>query len=207
MSKKINKITDVQPQRQNANQHTPRGMGLLEDSIQQDGWIGAITVAADGETFDGSARVEVGAGAGFDEAIVVESDGSRPVIVKRTDIATATDPKAKRLGVAANRIAQIDLDWDASVLADLAEQGIELPGWNADELAQEISDALAQGQSELPAFAPELHPSSADGIMTPADFEKAKAKLRDQIHKEVRQRPLNCPHCGGEFYLNEDALK
>lgn len=49
----------IRPQRKNANRHTPRGMGLLEGSIEQDGWIGAITTAADGETFDGSARVEV----------------------------------------------------------------------------------------------------------------------------------------------------
>ena len=32
----------------------PRGLSALEQSIQADGWIGAITVAADGETFDGS---------------------------------------------------------------------------------------------------------------------------------------------------------
>ena len=37
------------PQRRNANRHTQRGLRLLEDSIQRDGWIGGITVAADGE--------------------------------------------------------------------------------------------------------------------------------------------------------------
>ena len=48
----------IRPQRKNANRHTQRGMQALERSLDQDGWIGAITVAADGETFDGSARVE-----------------------------------------------------------------------------------------------------------------------------------------------------
>lgn len=52
-------MTKIRPQKKNANRHTQRGMGMLEGSIQQDGWIGAITTAADGETFDGSARVEV----------------------------------------------------------------------------------------------------------------------------------------------------
>lgn len=55
------KVTDFQPQRHNTNRHTQRGMNALEKSIEKDGWIGAITVAADGETFDGSARIEVGA--------------------------------------------------------------------------------------------------------------------------------------------------
>ncbi len=45
-------------------------MAQLEKSIQSDGWIGAITIAADGETFDGSARIEVGASTGFDDALV-----------------------------------------------------------------------------------------------------------------------------------------
>lgn len=46
---------EIRPQRRNANRHTERGMAALEQSIDQDGWIGAITVAADGETFGGSA--------------------------------------------------------------------------------------------------------------------------------------------------------
>ncbi len=204
MSKTINKITDVQPQAQNANKHTQRGLGLLEDSIQKDGWIGAITVAADGETFDGSARVEVGAGAGFEEAIVVESDGSKPVIVKRVDIATADDPRAKRLGIAANRIAQIDLNWDPDVLKANALEGVEIGDlWNDAEMQAEIERAAR----EVQAFIPHLNPSSADALLTTeADFEKAKEKLREQIHREVKQRPLNCPHCGQQFYLNEDAF-
>src|SRR5436853_7210380 len=93
-----NKLSALRPQRRNANKHTLRGLCLLERSIQEDGWIGAITVAADRETFDGSARIEVGAQAGFDDAIVVESDGSKPVVVKRVDIPTTDDPRAVRLG-------------------------------------------------------------------------------------------------------------
>src|SRR6476659_3198498 len=102
MIKKLNRITDVRPQARNLNRHTARGLGALEKSIQADGWIGAITVAADGETFDWSARIETGAAAGFDDAIVVRSDGSKPVIHIREDIATADDPRAVRLSVAAN---------------------------------------------------------------------------------------------------------
>lgn len=122
MAKKIEKLTDVLPQRANANRHTARGMGLLEASIQKDGWIGAITVAADGETFDGSARIETGNASGFAdvEPIIVRSRGDRPIIHIREDIATADDPRAKRLGIAANRIAQVNLEWEPDVLAELA---------------------------------------------------------------------------------------
>lgn len=127
----------ITPQRRNANRHTQRGMGLLEGSIEKDGWIGAVTVAADGETFDGSARVEVTERMGMlDDPIVVDVDGSRPVVVRRTDIPNADDPRAKRLGVAANRVGQLNLEWEPDVLAELADE-YKLDGlFRADELAE-----------------------------------------------------------------------
>ena len=129
----------IRPQRKNANRHTQRGMGMLEGSIQRDGWIGAITVAADGETFDGSARVEVvGANGMLDDAIVIDIDGTKPVVLRRTDIPSVDDPRAKRLGVAANRVAQLNLEWEPDVLAELvADQDVDLGAYFfADELAE-----------------------------------------------------------------------
>lgn len=136
------KLGDFRTQRRNANKHTPRGLGMLEKSVKTDGWIGAMTVAADGETFDGSARLEVLAGAMPEaEPIVVDSDGTRPVVVRRTDIATADDPRAVRLGLGANRIAQVDLEFDAAVLADLSPVVDLSQFWSADELAELMPDA------------------------------------------------------------------
>lgn len=109
----------VRPQRKNLNKHTERGTKELASSIQRDGWIGAVTVAADDETFDGSNRIKVG-GEAFDNPIVVESDGTRPVVVKRVDIPTADDPKAQRLGFTANQIQAMDYDPDAALLRELA---------------------------------------------------------------------------------------
>lgn len=144
------KLSNFRTQRLNANKHTPRGLGLLADSIEQDGWIGAMTVAADGETFDGSARLEVLADAmPSAEPIVVDSDGTRPVIVRRTDIPTTDDPRAKRLGLGANRIAQVDLDWDADALAALAGDVDLSKLWNKDELA-ELLKGMGGNEAEDP---------------------------------------------------------
>lgn len=46
----MKKISDFQPQRQNANKHTPRGQGMLQNTIRNHGWIGAITTTADDES-------------------------------------------------------------------------------------------------------------------------------------------------------------
>ena len=118
------KISDFRPQQRNANRHTQRGLGMLDKSMADNGFIGAMTSAADGEIFDGSARLETA----YDrfgeevEPIVVDADGTRPIIVRRVDIPSASDPKAKKLAIAANRIAQVDLDWDPEVLAAVNEE-------------------------------------------------------------------------------------
>ena len=123
MSKKSEKLANYRPQARNANKHNQRGMGLLQKSIETDGFIGAMTAAADGEIIAGSARLEKSAEVfGVDaEPIVIEADGSRPIIVKRTDLPSADDPRAKRLAIADNRVQEVDLTWDAEVLQGLAE--------------------------------------------------------------------------------------
>lgn len=75
-------MTDLarfRPQRRNANKHTQRGLGMLDRAMSEDGYVAPITVAADGETIDGSARLERAAErfAGV-EPLVVEHDGTRP---------------------------------------------------------------------------------------------------------------------------------
>ena len=124
MGKAKVKISDFRPQRQNANRHTQRGIGMLNKSMADHGFIGAMTSAADGEIFDGSARLETA----YDrfgeevEPIVIDADGTRPIIVRRTDIPSANDPRAKKLAIAANRIAQVDLDWDPELLKTIGEE-------------------------------------------------------------------------------------
>jgi DNA modification methylase len=152
--KRKHKISDFRPQRLNANKHTARGLGALDNSIAEGGWIGSITVANDNECFDGSARLEtVYTRFGEDvEPIVIESDGTRPVILKRTDIPNADDPRAKKLSILANRVAELDLSWDADLLAQLNDE-IDLSGLFTDDelngLLQQITeDAIGSPISE-----------------------------------------------------------
>ena len=128
MAKDKLKLSDFRSQSKNGNRHTVRGMGLLSHSIGKNGVIGAMTVAADYETFDGSATWETCVDTfGEDvEPIIVRSKGDRPIIHIREDIPTADDPRAKELGIAANRVAEVNLDYDLEVLAELHEEvGLE----------------------------------------------------------------------------------
>lgn len=170
MAKQITSLADCSPQKQNANRHTPRGMGMLDGSIGQDGWIGAVTVATNGETFDGSARVEIGAPQ-FPDAIVVHTDGSKPLIHVRDDIPTAKDPRAKRLGLAANRIASVNLDFDPIVLEELSQE-LDLSSlWSKNEWNEALENI-------------------ADFGIQPAESLTEK-----------KDKMTTCPECGYKFHL------
>lgn len=146
------KATDFRPQRHNANRHTLRGLKMLEDAMGRSGYVAPMTATADGEVIDGSARLEVAATV-FDgvEPLVVDHDGTRPVIMRRTDIPSADDPRAKRIALEANRIAAVDLEWDAELLAKFAaEEPATLAGlWDDAELADILFEAGDWGGADL----------------------------------------------------------
>ena len=145
------KLSDFQTQKININRHNPRGMGLLDHVMGKDGWISAITVANDGETFAGSARLETAIDRFGDDAepIVIDSDGTRPIIVRRIDIANADDPRAVRLGIADNRIHDVNAAYDAEILASIADEIDISDMFFDDELQKLISSETDDDDQEL----------------------------------------------------------
>jgi len=128
-------IAKFKPQTRNGNKHTQRGMGMLESSMRQYGYVSPMTAAADGEIIDGSARIETSANVFGDDAIVVHHDGTKPIIMVRDDIPSADTPEARAISMAANRIAQVNLDFDAEVILGDLNAGVDLEQfWRPDEL-------------------------------------------------------------------------
>jgi len=161
------KLDQFRPQETNTRIHPARSIGMLEQSIGEVGWMGAVTVAADGEAFDGSLRIETIATA-LDGAhpIVVDVDGTRPVIVRRTDIASADTPLARKASVWANRVAEVS-EWDKTVLTDWHTEGdIDLSAmWYTEELAGWDVDPVAVDDTplEFDTVEPDTMGADADG--------------------------------------------
>jgi len=143
-------ITDFKPQTKNANKHTSYGLRLLEKSVQGDGWLDAQTAAADGEIISGSARIELAAEKFADaEPIIVHSDGSRPVIVIRDDIPNAESARARRLSVAANKIAQVDFDPDWALLKEWGGEDEQIKKlFSDDEWTEGTGEEKPQADAE-----------------------------------------------------------
>lgn len=139
MSKRTLKDFKLDPA--NANQHSARGGGLMETSIEECGFGDSMVASSDGVILSGNQRAETCFGKDMTDAIIIESDGTRPVIHVRTDL-KAEDVKAKRLAILSNRVGEVNLSWDAQALAELATQGVELDDlWGAEELTALLTDA------------------------------------------------------------------
>ena len=128
-------ISDLKPDPKNARKHNPRNVGMVEHSIQRDGFGRSILVANDGTIIAGNATIEAAAAAGIENVVVVESDGRSVIAVKRTDVEPGS-PEFHKLALSDNRAAEL-AEWDADVLAALAEDGVDLDQfWFEDELAR-----------------------------------------------------------------------
>lgn len=152
-------IDGFRGQRRNANKHTQRGIGMLQRAMETSGYVAPMTAAADGEIIDGSARLDVVADV-FDgvDPLVIDHDGTRPIIMRRTDIPNADDPRAVRISLEANRIAAADLEWAPDVLAEMKADTPELLAglWTDAELeavTAQIADEADMWEG-MPEFAP-----------------------------------------------------
>ena len=117
MSKKV-KLSNIIPDDRNNNKHTAYGMDLLEKSVNKVGIIESITVSNDDKIISGNARHEV-IGKNFTkEALVIETDGTQPIIIKRTDIESDTK-KFYEASILANTTANKNIDFDYSQIKNI----------------------------------------------------------------------------------------
>jgi hypothetical protein len=134
MSKQIN-IKDYTPDDKNFNQHTLEGLELLEKSIEQIGIIEAITVSVDEKIITGNARREKMVKVLKDaEPIIIETDGKRPVVIKRTDIRSGT-AEFHKAALLANTTAKKNINLDTAMIQEVAVKEF---GIDAEEMGVEM---------------------------------------------------------------------
>lgn len=134
------KISELTPDPNNANQGTERGGYMVRRSLEKLGAGRSVLIDKNGILIAGNKTTEAAAELGLEDAIIVPTDGTKLVVVQRTDLDLATDAKAKELAIADNRTGEIGLAWDNAVLEELAQDVIlddwftpeEMAGWDID---------------------------------------------------------------------------
>ena len=133
--KDITKISDLIPDANNYNKGTEFGSGLIAKSIQKNGLGRSLLLDKNGKVIAGNKTLEGTVAAGFndEDIIVVKTDGTKLVVVQRTDLDLDTR-KGKEMALADNATAKANLAWDYEALgADFQSDELEAWGVFAEE--------------------------------------------------------------------------
>ena len=110
-TKDIKTLADLTPDGENFNKHTEFGTKLLEDSLRKFGAGRSILVDKDGNIIAGNSTAETAAAIGMDDVVVVQTDGTKLVVVQRTDLAL-NSKEGRELALADNMTALKGIDID-----------------------------------------------------------------------------------------------
>ena len=191
-TKDIKTLADLTPDGENFNKHTEFGSKLLEDSLRKFGAGRSVLVDKDGNIIAGNGVVETAAGIGMDDVVVVQTDGTKLVVVQRTDLELDT-PQGRELALADNMTALKGIDIDLEKVKehlgeDLAKAwGMEIPepqrtatedDFDPDKPVETVckkGDIWKLGNHRLMCG----DSTDAEGVALLMDGEKAKLLLTD----------------------------
>ncbi len=127
----IKKLADITPDDRNANKGTARGHKMIVNSIQTNGFGRSGLLDKNGKAIAGNKTTEASAEVfGVDvEPIIVQSDGTRPIYVQRTDLdLDDPDPNnaARRLAYQDNLTSHFSFELDADITMADIEAGFNL---------------------------------------------------------------------------------
>lgn len=120
MKAKSVKISELTPDNINANRGTQRGVSMLEKSLREYGAGRSVLVDKAGRIIAGNKTIEAAGSLGLENAVMVETDGTQVVVVKRTDL-DLDSPQGRGLAIADNRVSEVGLDWDLAALEEISE--------------------------------------------------------------------------------------
>jgi len=140
--KEITRISDLVPDKNNYNKGTEFGSGLIAKSIQKNGLGRSLLLDKNGKVIAGNKTLEGTVAAGFndEDIIVVKTDGTKLVVVQRTDLDLDTR-RGKEMALADNATSKANLSWDYDALA-LDFQTDDTEAWGVfldeDETFEEV---------------------------------------------------------------------
>lgn len=148
-------ISDLRFDDKNFNEHTEYGMSLLEKSLNKNGAGRSILIDKDNRIIAGNGIVEAAGNIGLEDVQIVESDGTKIIAVKRTDISLDSQ-KGREMALADNATAAADLSWNKGNIEEAADNfgfdpGDWITDWNTEEAAEVEEDEAPEVDESEPA--------------------------------------------------------
>lgn len=125
-------IDRLVPDDNNFNKGTQYGDHLMEESLRKFGLGRSILLDKNDRIIAGNKTQSKAGELGFDDVVVVETDGRTLVAVKRTDI-DLDSRIGRELALADNATSKANLEWDADAIQAAQEEfGVVPQDWGVD---------------------------------------------------------------------------
>lgn len=108
-------IADLIPDDRNLNKGTQFGQHLIEKSLRELGAGRSILLDKNNRIIAGNKTTENAAAIDLKDVVIVETDGTKLVAVKRTDIDLDSE-QGRRMALADNATSAANLEWDEEQL-------------------------------------------------------------------------------------------
>lgn len=144
------KMSELVQDNRNLNKGTEKGKELIGKSLRQFGAGRSVLIDKNNRIIAGNKTHENAVELGMDDVIVVETDGSKLVAVKRTDIDLDTK-KGREMALADNATVKVDLQWDTEELNAITEDfDIDSEEWGVelDEMPVEPTETTEDDFNE-----------------------------------------------------------
>ena len=162
------KTGDLKRDKRNANKGTKRGRALLEKSLREYGTGRSVLLDRNGNVIAGNKTVDAASKLGITDVIVVPTDGTQIVAVQRTDL-DIDSPVGRGLAYADNRVGELDLAWDASMLLEDIEAGVDLSTMFDDSEINALLQSVVQADADHVSLLTKITSASAAEPAMPAN--------------------------------------
>lgn len=194
------KVSDLTFDDKNFNKHTEYGMSLIEKSLRNNGAGRSILIDKNNRIIAGNGVVETASQIGLEDVQIVESDGTKIIAVKRTDI-DLDSKQGREMALADNATGAADLQWDAEELQKAMDEFAITPqDWgvfsNNDGSAFFDGERNGERNDEYNEFEDKFKPKlTTDDCYTPTE-------VYDEVVKYVRNIVGDTPEFVRPFYPN-----
>ena len=125
-------IEQLIPDDKNFNEGTEYGQHLIEESLRKFGAGRSILLDKNNRIISGNKTTENCANVGLDDVIIVETDGTKLVAVKRTDI-DLDSAQGREMALADNATGKANLCFDTDLIMQEAEKfDFDPEDWGVD---------------------------------------------------------------------------
>ena len=133
------KLKDLIPDDRNANKHSPEGMERLKKGLKENGAGRSILISSDNKIIAGNGVTEGAGVVGIEDVQIIDSDGTKVIAVRRTDIKSGTR-EFYNMALSDNIIAKENIVMDAEVVDAICEE-YEIEEWkNPEVIAEAVED-------------------------------------------------------------------